>query len=73
MAIMHRRKNLTTELEMMVDNLESLAKNLIRRVQLKGPYELLERTDVASGAWVEHEWQKLASLALEPEETRDDT
>lgn len=56
---------------MVVDNLEPLAKYLIRRAQLKGPYDLLGRTDIASGAWVEHERQRLADLVLEPEEAKE--
>ena len=73
MAIMHRFGNLTPELEMVVDNLEPLAKYLIRQVQLKGPYELLERTDVANGVWVGYERQRLANLALERENTNNGT
>lgn len=71
MAIMHRHKDSEPELEMVVDNLEPLAKYLIRRAQLKGPYDLLGRTDIASGAWVEHERQRLADLVLEPEEAKE--
>ena len=68
MAIMHRHKNLAPDLEVVVGNLEPLAKYLIRRAQLKGPYELLGRSDIGSGAWVEHERRRLSNLELEPEE-----
>ncbi|KAF2622408.1 hypothetical protein BU25DRAFT_495130 [Macroventuria anomochaeta] len=72
MAIMHRYKDLAPDLEMVVDNLEPLAKYLIRRAQLKGPYELLGRPDIGSGAWVKHERVRLSRLALEPEEVKDE-
>ena len=55
MAIMHRHKKLAPDIEMIVDHLEPLARYLIRRAQLKGPYELLGRSDIGSGAWMEHE------------------
>ncbi len=68
MAIMHRHKNLAPDLEIVVDNLEPLAKYLIRRAQLKGPYDLLERSDVGSDAWVKYERHRRISLTPEPEE-----
>lgn len=68
MAIMHRHRNLAPDLVMVVENLEPLAKYLIRRAQLKGPYELLGRSDVGSGAWVEYEWDRLSNIFVEPEE-----
>ncbi|KAH6639570.1 hypothetical protein C7974DRAFT_410530 [Boeremia exigua] len=66
MAIMHRHKNLAPDLEMVVDNLEPLAKYLIRRAQLKGPYELLDRSDIGSDAWIEYEQQRRGKLVIEP-------
>lgn len=71
MAIMHRHKNLAPDLIMVVENLEPLAKYLIRRAQLKGPYELLGRSDVGSGAWVEYEWDRLSNLLVESEDAED--
>jgi hypothetical protein len=68
MAIMHRHKNLAPDLTLVVDNLEPCAKFLIRRAQLKGPFELLERTDIGSSAWIEHEWQRLSNLMVERKE-----
>lgn len=73
MAIMHRHKNLAPDLTLVVDNLEPCAKYLIRRAQLKGPFELLARTDVGSDAWMEREWQRLSKLVVEPEEAQDGT
>ncbi|XPT04444.1 hypothetical protein M3J09_013522 [Ascochyta lentis] len=70
MAIMHRHKNLAPDLEMVVDHLEPLTKYLIRRAQLKGPYDLLERTDIGSDAWVAYERQRLDSLMLQREDTK---
>ncbi|KAF1352792.1 hypothetical protein EJ07DRAFT_159019 [Lizonia empirigonia] len=73
MAIMHRYKNLEPDLEMVVDNIAPLARYLIRRAQLKGPYELLERTDIGSGAWVLYEQQRLERIILlEPEKAKDE-
>lgn len=66
MAIMHRHKHLPPDLELIVDNLEPLAKYLIRRAQLTGPYELLERQDVGSAAWTTYEQQRLEELMFEP-------
>lgn len=71
MAIMHRYKNLEPDLEMVVDNIAPLARYLIRRAQLKGPYELLERTDIGSGAWVLYERRRLERIMLEPEKAKD--
>lgn len=73
MAVMHRHKNLAPDLEVVVDHLEPLAKFLIRRAQLKGPYELLSRSDVGSDAWVEYEQQKLSDLLVEPYKVKDGT
>jgi len=47
---------------MVTDNLEPLAKFLIRRAQLKGSYELLGLMNIASGAWREYEDLKLKKL-----------
>jgi hypothetical protein len=44
------------------ENLEPLARFLIRRAQLKGPYELLGRMNIASGAWKEYEFERLDKL-----------
>lgn len=71
MAIMHRHKNLAPDLTMVVDNLELCATYLIRRAQLKGPFELLGRTDIGSSAWMEHEGQRLSNLLPEHEEAED--
>lgn len=70
MATMHRQNNLGPDLSMVVDNLEPLAKYLIRRAQLKGPYELLGRADIGSRAWVAHEAYRLSNLTVEPENAR---
>ncbi|KAF3045357.1 hypothetical protein E8E11_008368 [Didymella keratinophila] len=73
MAFMHRHKALAPDLARVVDNLEPCAKYLIRRALLKGPFELLERTDVGSGAWIEHEGQRLSNLVVEGGEAGDGT
>ncbi|KAF3035589.1 hypothetical protein E8E12_007205 [Didymella heteroderae] len=72
MAIMHRHKNLAPDLSIVVDHLEPCAKYLIRRAQLKGPFELLDRTDVGSSAWVEYEWERLSNLVVERGEAEDE-
>lgn len=69
MAIMHRHKKLTPDLTMVIDNLEPCAKYLIRRAQLKGPFELLEKSDVASSAWIRHEEKRLSDTMVEREGT----
>lgn len=71
MAIMHRHHDLASDLELVVDNLEPLAKYLIRRAQVKGPFELLGRVDIGSAAWVEHERYRLEKSAIAPDEARD--
>lgn len=73
MAIMHRHKNLDPDLKMVVGNLDPLAKYLIRRAQLKGPYELLARTDIGSGAWIQCERERLSELMIQPDETGNGT
>lgn len=73
MAIMHKHRNPAPELEMLVDNLEPLAKYLIRRAQLKGPYGLLGRSDIGSGAWIEYQRQQPCKLAVEPKDATDGT
>ncbi|KAF2124518.1 hypothetical protein P153DRAFT_411588 [Dothidotthia symphoricarpi CBS 119687] len=62
MAILHRYKDLAPDLILVTANLEPLAKFLIRRAQLKGPFKLLERSHVASDAWVEYEEKRIACL-----------
>jgi hypothetical protein len=71
MAVMHRHKNLGPDLTLVVDNLEPCAKYLIRRAQLKGPYELLDRTDVGSSVWVEYERHRLSNLIIKRDEAQD--
>ena len=68
MALMHGHKDLAPDLTMIVDNIEPCAKYLIRRAQLKGPFELLGRTDVGSSAWMESERQRLSTDMVEREE-----
>jgi hypothetical protein len=68
MALMHRNQDLAPDLTMVVDNLESCAKYLIRRAQVKGPFKLLERTDVGRSAWMESERQRLNNLTAERKE-----
>jgi hypothetical protein len=62
LAIEFRYKNLAPELNIVIESLEPLARFLIRRAQLKGPYELLGRMNIASGAWQEHEAGRLKRL-----------
>lgn len=68
MALMHRHENLAPDLTMVLDNLEPCAKYLIRRAQLKGPYELLGRTDIGSDTWMRFERHRLSNLIVEPKD-----
>ncbi|KAF2822330.1 hypothetical protein CC86DRAFT_300720 [Ophiobolus disseminans] len=69
-AIEFRHKNLAADLSIVTENLEPLAKFLIRRAQLKGTFELLGRMNIASGAWRDYEEMRLERLrqAAEDEE-----
>jgi hypothetical protein len=62
LAIEFRHKNLAPDSIILMQNLESLAKFLIRRAQLKGPYELLSRMNIGSGAWREYESARIEKL-----------
>lgn len=63
-AIQFRHMNLAPDLSPATENLGTLAAFLLRRVQLKGPFELLGRMNVASGAWRENEEGRLEGLRL---------
>ncbi|KAH3987474.1 hypothetical protein HBH70_008670 [Parastagonospora nodorum] len=69
-AIQFRHKNLAPDLSIATENLETLATFLLRRAQLTGPYELLGRMNVASGAWREYEEGRLEGLRLVAEEEK---
>lgn len=64
MAVQFRYKNLAPDLSLVTEHLEALAKFLIRRAQLTGPYELLGRTNIASDAWVAYEKARLGKLRV---------
>jgi hypothetical protein len=70
-AIQFRYKNLAPDLSVVTDNMESLAKFLLRHAQLKGSYELLGRMNVASGAWREYEAWRLECLRLAAEKEKN--
>jgi hypothetical protein len=61
---------MTPDLIMVTESLENLAKFLIRRAQVKGPYELLGRMNVASGAWQEYEAGRLERLKVAAEDEK---
>jgi hypothetical protein len=73
MAIMHRHKHSAPDLDSIVHHLEPLAGYLIRRAHLKGPFELLERTDIGSAAWVQHERSRLQEHMSRPATVRHGT
>jgi hypothetical protein len=62
MSIEFRYKTTAPELWYLTENLENLARFLVRRAQVKGPYELLGRMNVGSGAWREYEKRRLEKL-----------
>jgi hypothetical protein len=72
MAIEFRYKNSEPELKFLTENLQNLARFLVRRAQLKGPYELLGRMNIGSGAWQEHEKRRLERLRKAAEKERYD-
>jgi hypothetical protein len=54
--------DLAPDLSVLTNSMEPLARYLIRRAQLKGPYELLGRKKIASVAWRENEARRLRDL-----------
>jgi hypothetical protein len=62
MSIEFRYKTTAPELWCLTENLENLARFMVRRAQVKGPYELLGRMNVGSGAWRECEKRRLEKL-----------
>jgi hypothetical protein len=72
MAIEFRYKNSEPELKFLTENLQNLARFLVRRAQLKGPYELLGRMNIGSGAWQEHEKRRLERLKKAAEKEKYD-
>ncbi|KAI4636313.1 hypothetical protein J4E83_001267 [Alternaria metachromatica] len=64
-AIERRHQSLPAELNGLTDNLQPLARFLIRRAQLKGPYELLHRNAQPSEAWKKYESVRLMQIAPE--------
>jgi hypothetical protein len=70
LAIEHRLKGQPAERNVLTDNLEPLAKFLIRRAQLKGPYELLGRDPQPSEEWKQYEEERLARILADREEER---
>jgi len=45
-----------------IDDIDALATLLIRHAQSKGPYELLSRVGIASGAWRKYERRRLEAM-----------
>ncbi|KAF2032841.1 hypothetical protein EK21DRAFT_86851 [Setomelanomma holmii] len=66
-AVDRRDLDYDPELKMVTEDLECLAKFLIRRAQLKGPYELLGRTNIGGSAWIEYQLQRLEREPLAEE------
>jgi hypothetical protein len=62
-AIEYRHRGLPAELNELTENLEPLARFLIRRAQLKGPYELMRRDVQPSETWKKYESIRLTQLA----------
>jgi len=67
-AIQFRYMDLAPDLSLATENLGTLAAYMLRRAQLKGPFELLGRMNVASGAWRENEKVRLETLRLAAEQ-----
>jgi hypothetical protein len=59
LAIDRRDLDYAPDLALVTEHLEPLAKFLIRRAQLKGPYTLLGRMNIGSGAWREYQAKRL--------------
>ncbi|KAH8721541.1 hypothetical protein GQ44DRAFT_775119 [Phaeosphaeriaceae sp. PMI808] len=59
LAIEYRYKELEPDLTYLTESMEKLATYLIRRAQIKGPYELLGRVNTASTAWIQHRARRL--------------
>ncbi|KAI4623604.1 hypothetical protein J4E80_003415 [Alternaria sp. BMP 0032] len=72
-AIERRHQGLPAELNGLTDNLQPLARFLIRRAQLKGPYELLHRNAQPSEAWKKYESVRLMQIAPENARARPPT
>lgn len=64
-AVERRHRGLPAELNGLTDNLQPLARFLIRRAQLKGPYDLLHRHAQPSEAWKKYESVRLMQIAVE--------
>jgi hypothetical protein len=62
-AIENRHRGLPAELNELTENLEPLARFLIQRAQLKGPYELMRRDAQPSETWKKYESIRLTQLA----------
>jgi hypothetical protein len=56
--------DLDPDLDFFTENMKTMAKYLIRRAQLKGPYELLGRVNVASDAWRKYEEERLECVRI---------
>jgi hypothetical protein len=69
-AVQFRYKDFASDLYFITESLDVLARYLIRRAQVKGPYELTGRMNIASGALREYEAANLERLrqAAEMEE-----
>jgi hypothetical protein len=72
MAIEFRYRSTVPELKCLTEDLDNLARFLIRRAQVKGPYELLGRMNIGSGAWQEHEKGRLEKLKQAAEKEKFD-
>jgi hypothetical protein len=59
LAIDRRDLDYAPDLALVTEHLEPLAKSLIRRAQLKGPYTLLGRMNIGSGSWREYQAKRL--------------
>ncbi|KAH7406624.1 hypothetical protein DE146DRAFT_647967 [Phaeosphaeria sp. MPI-PUGE-AT-0046c] len=70
-AVDFQYKDIAPDLSIVTKDLESMARWLIRYAQVKGPYELLGRMNIGSGAWQEYEVKRLKMLKLAAKKERD--
>jgi hypothetical protein len=72
-GVQFQYKGFAPDLKMVTDNPEALARYLIRRAQVKGPYELGGRMNIASGALREYEAARLERLRQSAEKEEQGT
>lgn len=68
-AIDHPHMDFAPDLEFITSNMQQISTVLIRRAEVKGPYELCSRSvNIASDAWRKYEDKRLENIAVAAEE-----